>query len=82
MNRWKNRGGRLCRRAAALFLAAVMCLTLTVPVAGAASTASSTMQPYLDTVRIFQLHTGGVDIKLTGNQFFHGGYLPNLMFWK
>ena len=33
-------------------------------------------------VRIFQFHTGGVDIKLTGNQLFHGMYLQNLMFWK
>lgn len=61
MNRWKNRGGRLCRRAAALFLAAVMCLTLTVPVAGAASTASSTMQPYLDKIVSWGVMRGDIN---------------------
>ncbi|MEI3349125.1 MAG: hypothetical protein V8R55_12315 [Dysosmobacter sp.] len=61
MNRWKNRGGRLCRRAAALLLAAVMCLSLTVPVAGAASTASSTMQPYLDKIVSWGVMRGDIN---------------------
>ena len=61
MNRWKNRGGRLCRRAAALFLAAVMCLTLTVPMAGAASTASSAMQPYLDKIVSWGVMRGDIN---------------------
>lgn len=61
MNRWEKPGGRLCRRAAALFLAAVMCLTLTVPVAGAASTASSTMQPYLDKIVSWGVMRGDIN---------------------